>query len=189
MQTFAERYLNRHMAMELAPVLVLFVVNKFWGLMAATAAVIVVALLVTLWRWLTERKLPYLALITLALTLGLGGASLILADGDFIKMKATVGKLLFALILAGGLALTPSLTERALAAFKLQLDPTGWRVITLGWIAIALVFAGLNEFVWRNYDTDSWATFTLAATPISILGYILTVRLTAARFWRDETST
>ena len=37
--SFAERYLNRQILLELAPTLVFFVVNHGWGLMAATAAV------------------------------------------------------------------------------------------------------------------------------------------------------
>ena len=37
-----------------------------------------------------------------------------------------------------------------------QLDPRGWRILTLRWGAFFVFMAVLNEIVWRGFSTDVW---------------------------------
>jgi intracellular septation protein len=181
--SFAARYLNRHVLLELFPAAVFFVANWIWGLMPATAAVIAATLLAVALGLVLERRVPALAVATLAIVLLLGGAGLLLDDARFVKMKPTVGKLLFAAALAVGLAFRPSFLERALGA-QLSLTPTGWRVLTFAWIGFALLTAAANEAVWRNLDSDTWVAVKTALVPLSILGYVAITRALAPRYWR-----
>ena len=173
------------MILELAPALVFFVANFGWGLMVATAAVMAATVITTIIGVVTERRVPALAVVTLALVLILGGAGLVFEDEVFIKVKPTIGNALFALALAIGLGFRESLLRRALTV-QLDMTDEGWRVLTLCWIAFALFLAAANELAWRTLDTDSWVAVKTAKAPLSIVCYILITRLVAERYWREE---
>jgi intracellular septation protein len=181
-ETFRERYLNRHIVLELLPAAVFFIVNFGWGLMVATAAVMIAALTTTVLGLYWEKKVPVLAVVTLAMVLALGGAGLIFENETFIKIKPTVGKCLFAGTLAIGLLFQPSFLARALST-RLNLSKRGWVVLTWCWIAFALSLAVVNEIVWRSLPTDTWVAITTATAPLSILGYIIITRLLAPPYW------
>lgn len=185
--SFAERYLNRSMLLEICPALVFFCVNFGWGLMPATAAVMLASAIVVGIGLTLERRVPVLALVTLVLVLLLGGASLAFNDETFIKMKPSIGNGLFAVALAVGLLFKPSFLERALKG-QVQLTEPGWRILTLCWIGFALSLAGLNEVVWRTLETESWVIFRTALTPVAILCYVAITRLIAPRYWQEDAS-
>ncbi len=182
---FIERYLNRHILLEICPVVVFFVVNYGWGLMPATAAVVAATVIAVGIGLAVERRVPVLAIVTLVLVLLLGGASLAFNDETFIKMKPTVGKCLFATALGIGLFFRPSFLARALEG-QVKLTGPGWRVLTVCWIGVALGLAALNEILWRTLETDTWVAFNTALTPVSIIGYISITRLIAPRYWQEE---
>jgi intracellular septation protein len=181
--SFRERYLNRHIVLELFPAAVFFVVNYGWGLMAATAAVMVATVVSVGIGIALERRLPVLAVTTLILVLLLGGASLVFDDAIYIKFRPTIGNCLFAAALAVGLCFRPSFLVRALGN-QLSLTAAGWRVLTVCWIGFALSMAGLNEIVWRTTDTDTWVTIKTVMSPIQIVGYIVITRLIAQFHWQ-----
>ena len=41
--------------------------------------------------------------------------------------------------------------------------------MSLRWVGFFLVMAALNEVVWRNFSTEFWAGFKLAAIAISLV--------------------
>ena len=180
--SFVERYLNRHILLELLPAAVFFGVNYGWGLFAAAVAVMITTTAVVLAGVALERRVPVLAVITLVLVLALSGAGLIFKDENFIKIKPTVGKCLFAGALAIGLFFRPSFLVRALGG-QLRLSGAGWRLLTFSWIAFTLILAVMNEIVWRTLDTDTWVTYGTAMTPVSLIGYIAITRAVARRHW------
>ena len=182
--TFVERYLNRHILFEVAPGIVFLGANLLWGLKWATAALIAATIVFTLLSIGRGQRAPVFPVIAIVLVLALGGASLIFEQAQFINMKPTIGKCLFAAALVAGLQLRPCLLARALEG-QVYLTDAGWRVLTLRWALFALGLAGVNELVWRTQGTDAWVTFTACLTPASILGYILITRHTAPRFWEE----
>ena len=179
------QYFNRQILLEILPALVFFVVNFGWGLMPATAAVMLATLAVLVTGLILDGKAPILAVVTLVLVLSLGGASLILNDEVFIKIKPTVGSCLFATALAIGLLFRPSFLVRALGS-RLQLTDAGWRILTIFWIIFALGLAVLNEIIWRTMDKDTWVAVKTARDPLSIGGYIAITHMTANRYWNED---
>ena len=184
---FVERYLNRHILFEIAPGIVFFIVNYGWGLRWATAAVMVATAVFTFLGIALERRVPVFPIVTVVLVLTLGGATLLFEDELFIKVKPTVGTCLFAATLTIGLFLRPSLLARALEG-QVYLTKKGWRVLTIRWVLFALAMAGMNEFMWRTQDTDTWVAFKASLTLVAILGYIVITRLTAPRYWQEPES-
>ncbi len=182
--SFVERYLNRHILFEIAPGIVFLMVNYGWGLMWATAALMVATVVFTISGFAIERRVPVFPIVTVILVLTLGGAALLLEDDQFIKIKPTIGGILFAAALFIGLLLRPCLLARALEG-QVYLSEKGWRVLTIRWVLFTLVLAGANEFFWRALDTDAWVAFKASLTPVSIFGYIVITRFTAPRYWRE----
>ena len=90
--------------------------------------------------------------------------------------------MLFALALLGGLALRPTLIERALGGFVF-LTERGWRVLTFRWIALAIGWAVANEVARHGLSTDDWVTFVTVMSVASIISYVVATRLTAPRYW------
>tara|TARA_B100000676_G_scaffold68305_2_gene68438 strand:- start:4884 stop:5288 length:405 start_codon:yes stop_codon:yes gene_type:complete len=127
--SFRERYLNRHMLLELGPAAVFFVANHVCDLMTATAVVMAATVLTTVLGFVSRHSVPVLPLVTLALVLILGGATLVFHVELFIKIKSTIGGLLFAAALVFGLFLERSLLERALG-YQVFLTREGWLVLT-----------------------------------------------------------
>ena len=121
------------------------------ALMAATAAVLVVSLVV-------ERRVPMMPLITAAVVGVFGGLTLWLKDETFIKMKPTIVQAVISVILLGGLTLRRSLLKPVMGA-AWPMDDNGWRRLTLRFGFFFAVMAVLNEVVWRTQTTDFWVTF------------------------------
>ncbi len=188
MSRLRQSLLSQPVLLELGPAVVFLIVNFAWSFRAATAAVMLATLAAVAVGWFTARKVPLVALATLCIVLGLGAAGLLFDDERFIKMKPTIGRGLFALALLVGLAFRPSFLERVFAN-QLQLTRRGWRVLTAGWIALALSLALLNEIVWRSLSTDRWVAFDSVVGPASILGYIAITHLVAKRWWHRGAET
>ena len=179
-----ERFLNRHVLLELGPVAAFFIANWFWGLAAATAAVMVATACAVTTGLVLNGRVPLIAVASLLIVLLLGGASLVFDDETFIKIRPTVGNCLFAAALLAGFFFREGFLQRALGT-QLSLSARGWHTLTLCWISIALTFAGLNEIVWRSLSTDQWVAYKTAATPAAIVIYILVTNYIARRHWHE----
>jgi intracellular septation protein len=179
-----ERYLNRHILLEIAPGIVFLIVNYAWDLMMATAAVIIATVVFTVLGIFAERRIPVFPIVTVLLVLILGGAAIVFKEALFIKIKPTIGNCLFAVTLIFGLLLHPSLLVRALEG-QVYLTDKGWKVLTIRWVLFALLMAGANEIIWRTQDTDTWVAFKASMTPVSIFAYIVITRFTARTFWQE----
>jgi intracellular septation protein len=172
------------MALELGPLLIFFFGNlrgewlakTFPGLTAiggplliATALFMAATVLSLIISKIVFKHLPVMPFVSGIVVMVFGGLSIWLQDETFIKMKPTIVNTLFGVVLLGGLAFGTSLLGYVFnAAF--QLDPEGWRKLTLRWGIFFLFLAVLNEVVWRNFSDDVWVSFKVWGTmPITIL--------------------
>jgi intracellular septation protein len=142
------------------------------AIMAATAVVLVVALVV-------ERRVPRMPLVTAAVVGVFGGLTLWLNDETFIKMKPTIVQLIFAAVLFGGLAFRRPLLKPLLGT-AWPLDDDGWHKLTLRFACFFLVMAAVNEAVWRTQTTDVWVTFKvfgiMALTVLFVISQVYFMR-------------
>ncbi len=148
------------LALEVAPIVVFFVVNGysdiFWGtgaFMVATAVSLVVSRSVL-------GRIPVMPLVSGIFVLAFGALTLVLQDALFIKLKPTIVNALFSIILFGGLLFGQPLL-RHLMGDMFQLTNRGWTVLTFRWACFFAFLAGLNEIVWRNFSESFWISFKL----------------------------
>lgn len=152
------------LALELGPALAFFLAVRFYDIYAGTIVLFAAGILSTALSWHRERRVPVVPLASLALTLGLGGATLILEQGRFIKMRPTIINSITALALAIGLMKGRVLLRNVLGA-GIKAAPAAWRHVTLGAVVFLLLLAGLNEVVWRTMSTETWAGFKAFVIP------------------------
>lgn len=145
------------------PVVLFFAVYKFTGdLIVATLVLIpatIAQVAIGYWR---ERKIEPMPLVTLALVVILGGATVYLNDPLFIKWKPTLVNGLFALAFLGSEFLFGGKTvvERLMSS-AVNLTRRQWRVLNRAWI-VFFVFSGtLNIWVAYQFSEDTWVNFKL----------------------------
>lgn len=146
------------MALEMGPLLIFFVVNAKWGIMAATATFMVATTVALGVSYIKTRRLPVILLIGGAFIMVFGGLTLALDDDMFIKLKPTIVNTLFAGALFTGLATGRNFMKNIFES-AIHIDDEGWRKLTWRWAWFFIVLAILNEFVWRTQTTDMWVNF------------------------------
>ena len=139
------------------------------GIFTATAVFIPAVLLALAFSYAKTRHLPVMPLVTAIVVVVFGGATLILQDELFIKLKPTIIYVLFGGVLLGGLAFGKPLLGMVFDSV-FNLTDEGWRKLTLRWALFFLALAVLNEAVWRTQTTDFWVAFKVfGVVPITFV--------------------
>jgi intracellular septation protein len=162
------------LALDLGPLVLFFAANARWGIFAGTAVFMVAILIALAVSYALTRRLPIMAIVSGIVVTVFGGLTLVLHDETFIKMKPTIIYVLFGGALLGGLALRKPLLARLFDAM-FELDPEGWRKLTVRWALFFLALALANEVVWRTQTTEFWLGFKAATV-------VLTFAFAAAQF-------
>jgi len=157
------------LALEFAPLALFFVANSRFGIFAATGLFMVATIAAIAISYFLMDRLPIMALVSAVIVIIFGGLTLALHDDLFIKMKPTIVNGLFGGALLVGLALDRPILPLVLDQV-LTLTPAGWRKLTWRWAIFFFVLAALNEFVWRNFSTDTWVNFKVFGTmPLTLV--------------------
>jgi intracellular septation protein len=141
------------------PILLFFGTYKAAGILTATAVAMAATVALVLFGWWRRGRPELLHLLSAALILVFGGATLALNDERFIKLKPTV---LYAVL--AGVFLASGLTGRTVAErmFAAVHAPAAvLRRVNRWWVVFFAVMAGLNLFVAARFDTDTWVNFKL----------------------------
>jgi intracellular septation protein len=128
------------------------------GIFVATAVFMVAIVAALVISYALTRRLPMMAVVSAAIVVVFGGATLIFQNDTFIKLKPTIIYLLFAGTLFGGLIFRKPLLAMVFDQM-FHLTEEGWRKLTIRWALFFLALAVLNEIVWRTQSTDTWVTF------------------------------
>lgn len=127
-------------------------------------AVVAFVPLQALSAWALKRvtgRLSRMQIVTLGLVVILGLATALFNDERVFKMKSTFIFGLFGLVLFFGLWRGQSYLAYVLDQ-ALPISDEGWMILTRRMAWFFVVFAAMNEAVWRNVSTDTyvlWDTF------------------------------
>lgn len=140
----------------------------------ATATAIFATMAQIIWVKLRHGKVDTMLWVSFAIILVFGGATLLLHDETFIKVKPTALYWLFALVLLFSNMLFKKNLIRSLMEAKMTLPDRIWSAVNLSWGGFFITLGILNLYVAWNFTTDTWVNFKLfGATGIMIVFIIL----------------
>lgn len=146
---------------DLFPVILFFVAFKFFGIYTATAVAIVATLGQIIYSKIRYGKVEKMLLISGAIIIVFGGATLFFKNPTFIQWKPTVLYWLFAVSLIGAQLIFKKNPMRSLMEKQISLPDNIWTKLNIAWAALFVILGFLNLYVAFNYSQDTWVDFKL----------------------------
>lgn len=158
---------------DLFPVILFFIVYKFFGIYAATATAIAATIVQISWVKYRHGKVDGALIASGVIIVVFGGATLLLHDESFIKWKPTVLYWLFAISLTVTNILFKKNLIRSLMDKKISMPEKIWDKLNLAWAIFFAVLGCLNLYVAFNFSTDTWVNFKLFGTMGLMLVFVI----------------
>lgn len=145
-------------------IIAFFIIYKFFGIYVATASAIVISALQTILHRLIYKRFEKIHLITFAVILVLGGATLFFHNALFIKWKPSIIYWVFAiaLLLSNKIGKMP-LMQRMLES-KISMPAHLWQQLNNNWAYFFITLGALNVYVLTHFSTNAWVNFKLFGT-------------------------
>jgi intracellular septation protein len=146
---------------EFLPILLFFIAYKQWDIYVATAVAMGASLVQVAWVRVREQRWDKMLLVSMALILALGGATLLLHDDRFILWKPTAVNWLFALVFLGSQFVGKRPLIRVLMEKGIALPDAIWGRLNLAWVGFFLLSGAVNLYVAFHFSRDTWVNFKL----------------------------
>lgn len=148
---------------DLLPVILFFIAYKLYGIYPAIVVIILATTIQVGISWLRHRRIERMQLVTLALVVVLGGASLLLQDRAFFMWKPTAVNWLFALafIASHFIGQRKPLVERMMS-HAIEAPAGVWQRLNLAWTGFFTLMGLANLYV-ANFFFKANAALTAAA--------------------------
>ena len=141
--------------LDFLPVILFFGAYKLADIYVATGVAIAATILQIGWTlWRRERVKP-IQWIALAFILIFGGATILLHDEFYIKIKWTLFYGLMGLTILGAVALRKNPLKSVLGQ-EIELPDHVWRKLSMAWGIFFLALATLNQYFALTLSLDAW---------------------------------
>ena len=168
------------------PLLLFFAAFRLWGVYVATGVAMAATLGQVAWLKLRRQPVPTPLWLSLGVIVVFGGATLLLRDEWFVKLKPTALYWLMGGTLLVGRLLGRDLL-RLLAGEHLPLPPAAWRLMTWMWIAFFGAMGAVNLYVARHFPTETWVTFKVFWSTGLLFAFSIVQALVLGRYLPEET--
>lgn len=172
---------------EFLPLILFFVAFKWQGIYIATGVAIGAAVLQFAWMTVRGKPISTMQWISLGVIVVFGGATLLLQDDLYIRLKPTV---LYwacaATLLVGRVFFNASWLQKVMPKDELVLPEAVWIRLTWAWILFFAAMGCLNLYVGFNYSLDTWANFKVWWSMGIILAFTLAQGVYMARHLPSE---
>ena len=143
------------------PIVLFFIGYKFFGIYNATAVAMAASIAQVLYFRIKYQHYEKMHLISLALILVLGGATLFFHDPWFIKCKPTgIYWLTTIVLLASRIFGNKTLTQKMMES-NIHLPTKIWYQLNYAWAGFFALMGILNLYIAYHYTTDTWVNFKL----------------------------
>jgi intracellular septation protein len=160
---------------EYAPLIAFFIAYKFYGMIVATAVILILSVIGVAITYYFEKKVSAANLFTVGILLFFGLLTIFTGNPNFIKVKPTIIYLVFAMVLLFGIA-NNKLFLKNLLGEKLELSDEDWKILTKRWVYFFFFLASINEFIWRNFSEDFWVKFKVFGFVAFFIVFVYTQR-------------
>lgn len=143
------------------PILLFFISYKVFGIYTATAIAMVSAFCQVVFFRIKYQRFERMHLLSLALILILGTATLLLKNPSFIKWKPTGIYWLTATALLGSRVFGQKTLTQKMMESNICLPANIWHRLNYAWIGFFCTMGLLNLYIAYNFNTDTWVNFKL----------------------------
>ncbi|WP_035052446.1 septation protein A [Andreprevotia chitinilytica] len=150
-------------------------------LFIATGVAMVTSTLQVLFSWWRWRKVDATLWLSFAMIIVLGGATLLLHDKTFIKVKPTALYWAFTLVLTGAYYLRGKNLIKSLMGQHIALPEVVWFRLNWAWALFFAVLGALNLVIAFHFDEALWVKFKLFGTMGLTLLFVLAQSLYLSR--------
>jgi intracellular septation protein len=163
--------------LEFSPLIIFFLVFKWQGIYWATGALMIACVILMLAHRANTGKFKVMHVVTTAVVLVLGTATLLLHDRRFIQWKPTVLLGLTSVVFLGSMVIGKQpLVRRMLgSAFNepLEISSRSWLVINALWVVWFALLAFTNIYVARNFPENFWVNFKVIGIPAATFVFMI----------------
>jgi intracellular septation protein len=163
--------------LEWSPLIVFFVAFKLLGIYWATGALMAVCVLVMVIHRMRVGSFKLMHVVTAAVVLVLGSATLLLHDVRFLHWKPTILLAGAAIAFLGSNFIGPQpLARRMLeGVFSEPLDVTAqaWRIVNSLWAVWFALLAAANLYIARSFAESIWVNFKVFGISIAMLIFMI----------------
>jgi intracellular septation protein len=169
------------------PILLFFIGYKFFEIYTATAIAMIGSLTQVFFYRLKYQHYEKMHLISLAIIMVLGGATLFFHNPWFIKWKPTGIYWLSALIFLGSqfVGSKKPIIQKMMES-NVVLSPKIWRRLNVAWVVFFILMGVINLYVAYHYNTDVWVNFKLFGSVGFTLFFVLIQALYLTRHMEDK---
>ncbi len=168
------------------PIVLFFIVYKAVDLYWATGVAIIATLIVMFVMRLKGHAIEPMQWVGLGLIVVFGGATILLHDELFIKLKPTILYALFSAALLGPQLFGKILLMQKFMGNKIEMPQAAWAKLNAAWGIFFAVMALLNQWVAATFSTDIWVNFKLFGTIGLMILFIIGQALWMNRFAKAE---
>ncbi|HEX9802039.1 MAG TPA: septation protein A [Gammaproteobacteria bacterium] len=147
---------------DLLPIILFFAAYKVYGIYPAIVVIMVATSLQVGYVWLRHRRVEKMLLITLALVLVLGGATLLLQDKAFFMWKPTAVNWLFALAFLGSHFIGRKPLVERMMSHAIEAPKQVWQRLNASWTLFFILMGFANLYV-ANFFFEANNALTAAA--------------------------
>ncbi len=148
--------------LDFLPIIVFFIVYKATGdIIIATAVLIPATLAQMAYTWFRLHRIEKMQLVTLALVILLGGATILFKDKTFIQWKPTIVNWLFGIAFLGSHFIGRKTVVQRLMESSIELAQQTWRRLNFGWVVFFMAMGVINLIVAYGFSEDTWVNFKL----------------------------
>jgi intracellular septation protein len=162
--------------LEFSPLIVFLVGFEFFGIYWATAALMVACVLQLIVHRSRSGKFKPMHVVTVAVVLPLGAATLLLHDHRFIQWKPTVLLGIGAAAFLGSMFIGKQpLARRMLESVfnePLQVPSRTWLLINFLWVGWLALLAAANIYVAWNFTESAWVHFKVYGITIALFVFM-----------------
>ena len=146
------------------PILIFFGVYKYTGdMITATAVLIPATIFQVAYAYWRTRKIEKMYLVTLALVVLLGGATIVFENKAFIQWKPTIVNWLFALVFLGSQFIGAKNILQRMMGGQIELPSSIWTRLNLMWVGFFIFSGAANLYVAFSgqFSEEAWVNFKL----------------------------
>lgn len=154
--------------LEFGPVIVFLMSYEVFHIYKATIFLMIATIISTIATYITQKRLPYLALYVALLTGVFGYITLALHEPKFIQIRDTLYDVTLALTLIIGLMIRTHLLKIAFHKV-VPMTVRAWDNLTHAWIFYFITIAIANEYVRRTMSLANWIDFKSIVIAVTII--------------------